>query len=99
VFFTLSGISHLNSFAMNNNEDQPDMNNPKARLNIAARKKLIKDLNTLKTITQRHERFFSDMIAHKVPVRFANARQAHYKAVIKAIELLITHINDEGRMI
>jgi hypothetical protein len=99
VFSRLSGISHLNSFAMEENDNQRDMNTPKAKLNITARKKLIKDLNTLKAITQRHERFFSDMIAPKVPVRFANARQAHYKAVIKAIDLLITHINDEGRML
>ncbi len=84
---------------MNNFDNQQDMGNPKPKLNIAGRRKLIKDLSTLKTITQRHERFFVDMIAHKVPVRFANARQAHYKAVIKAIELLITHINDEGRML
>ena len=84
---------------MNNDDNQQDMNNPKAKLNIAGRKKLIKDLQTLKSITQRHERFFIDLIAPKVPVRFANARKAHYKAVIKAIELLITHINDEGRML
>ncbi len=83
---------------MKTNEDQEDMSKLRTRMGIATQRRLIKDLRSLETIVRRHERFFIDMVEQKVPVRFANAKKARYKQILKAIDAVIVHINEEGKL-
>ena len=79
---------------MKTNDTQDDMNNPKAKMGIATQRRLIKDLRTLEIIVKRRERQFIDLIEPKVPVRFANAKKARYKSIVKASNVVTSFIQE-----